>query len=653
MIKINGEINIESMPNPISIKGIEKILFQMKKCICKIYKDNEIKGIGFLFKIQFKNNLMPVLCTNNLVLNENDIEINNKIDLFINEDTEHKIIQIDKTRKIFINSKLKLTIIEIMPENDNIKYFLDIDNDESEYNNIKYINKPIYMFNYSKNYNINVSYGISSQIIDNNIIYYCKMNKSSFISPLLSLDTFKIIGITNQYYNEDKYMGNKSFLINDIIDELNKSDIFKSNNLFNKEEKILNEITIRYQINYDNDKDIKIFGNDFVENNKEKCFLIINNKKHDLCEYINKNEIKNDNNTLEIKLKEIKQINNLSYMFYNCESLISLKDISKWDIINVTNMSHLFSYCKSLTTLPDISKWNIVNITNISNLFNNCISLKSLPDISKWNTINITDMSYLFNYCESLLSLPDISKWNTKNVTNISYMFSNCKLLSSLPDISKWNTSNIIDMSNLFNFCESLSILPDISKWNTIKVKNMSNIFRICKSLTSLPNISKWNISNVTDISYMFSNCKNLSSLPDISKWNTSNINNMNDLFSNCISLLYLPDISKWDTKNVIDMSYMFNNCKSISVLPDISKWDISNVKNMLGIFCFCESLSYFPDISKWNTANVNDMSGMFNFCNSLYIIPDISSWNTKNVTDFNFIFDNCISLLSKPNIFN
>ena len=42
------------------------------------------------------------------------------------------------------------------------------------------------------------------------------------------------------------------------------------------------------------------------------------------------------------------------------------------------------------------------------NLFYNCSSLSSLPDLSKWNTNNVNDMSDMFSFCESLLSLPDI-----------------------------------------------------------------------------------------------------------------------------------------------------------------------------------------------------------------------------------------------------
>ena len=62
-------------------------------------------------------------------------------------------------------------------------------------------------------------------------------------------------------------------------------------------------------------------------------------------------------------------------------------------------------------------------IVNMSYMFDECKSLLSLPDISKWNTNNVTDMSYMFYWCEKLSSLPDISKWNTNNVTDMSWMF--------------------------------------------------------------------------------------------------------------------------------------------------------------------------------------------------------------------------------------
>jgi len=56
-------------------------------------------------------------------------------------------------------------------------------------------------------------------------------------------------------------------------------------------------------------------------------------------------------------------------------------------------MSGLFYNCSSLKSLPDISKWNMNNVKNIFSMFYKCSSLESLPDISKWNISNVNNMA--------------------------------------------------------------------------------------------------------------------------------------------------------------------------------------------------------------------------------------------------------------------
>ena len=46
-------------------------------------------------------------------------------------------------------------------------------------------------------------------------------------------------------------------------------------------------------------------------------------------------------------------------------------------------MSSMFFQCSSLESLPDISKWDTRNVKNISDMFCGCSSLESLPDILK------------------------------------------------------------------------------------------------------------------------------------------------------------------------------------------------------------------------------------------------------------------------------
>ena len=392
------------------------------------------------------------------------------------EHKSHKIISLgeiipNKDELIKNNRKLK-RMIDLF--NNNVKIIINILEEVIENMNIYYkINEDI-INNYNNNKNINyeILYNIY-KIKENNIIKGMKniVNKSSIKSKF-----------------------------SDIFDIYCKMNI--------------NEINLIYKV----DNKIKLFGHDFVERNRNNCKIIINGKEDELKEYKTFSLFSKKIDKLEIKLKGINNITDMSYMFDGCSSLSSLPDISKWNTNNVTNMSYMFNGCSSLSTLPDISKWNTNNVTHMTNIFNGCSSLTSLPDISKWNTNNVSNMSYMFNGCSSLSTLPDISKWNTNNVINMSYMFSECSSLSSLPDISKWNTNNVINMSYMFSGCSSLSSLPDISKWNT---------------------------NNVINMSYMFSGCSTLSSLPDISKWNTNNAINMNGIFDRCKESLKISSYFK------------------------------------------------------------------------------------------------------------
>ena len=85
---IEKEKNINSSPKPIFIEGIETILMQMRTCICKIYKKDNITGTGFFCKIPFQNKLLSVLITNNHILQEEDIKLGNIIELTINNNKE-------------------------------------------------------------------------------------------------------------------------------------------------------------------------------------------------------------------------------------------------------------------------------------------------------------------------------------------------------------------------------------------------------------------------------------------------------------------------------------------------------------------------------------------------------------------------------------
>ena len=117
---------------------------------------------------------------------------------------------------------------------------------------------------------------------------------------------------TNNEERNNRYKDKKDNNFDDIHDNVG------SNNL--------NQMTIIYGIKSYNDS-IMIFGEEFVKNNKNNCYLLIDGQKIKLSKDIILNKIQKKQGLLKIKLIETNKIINMSHMFYDCDSLDSIPDI--------------------------------------------------------------------------------------------------------------------------------------------------------------------------------------------------------------------------------------------------------------------------------------------------------------------------------------
>ena len=181
-------------------------------------------------------------------------------------------------------------------------------------NNFKYLNKSI-----------------------NNYINKSKSKLIEFIKLydiiLASLDNI------NNYENINNINNLKVKIISKDIN--NFIEDFKNKTKFlNEDENKQNETMIIYN-NYKKDIIIRLFGEKFVKNNKNRCYLLINNRKYELQEYymLKDNEILKQ---LIIKLIQTKDFKNMSEMFYNCYTLIDIPNISKWNTKKVRDISKMF-----------------------------------------------------------------------------------------------------------------------------------------------------------------------------------------------------------------------------------------------------------------------------------------------------------------------
>ena len=367
----------KTSPKPVSFKGTENILNQMNDCVCRIY--NNGNGTGFFTKIPFKSKFIPVLITNNHIINEDDIKNNKIVTFYLNNDKIEKTIKIDNNRLRYTNKDLDITIIEIKENKDKLNnkylelddsisnYFKSNQSIEPNYLNDKYSNESIYIINYPKDKDIVVSYGKSPLLNNSEIQHYCSTEPGSSGSPILLINNQKLIGI--HYGSSEHFEFNKGIKNNLLI--------------INKEGKTIKEIDNyiigEFDIKEDN-QNIRII-NSYEQINRERKFGKY--KK----EYENEKEIKEN---CEIRIND--KIIPFSYFHkFNKKGKYIIKYIFKQ---NITKLNCMFSYCSSLTNI-NLSNFNTNNVTDMSCMFDGCSSLTNI-NLSNFNINNVTDMSYMF-----------------------------------------------------------------------------------------------------------------------------------------------------------------------------------------------------------------------------------------------------------------
>ena len=122
-----GKNEKENYPEPIHAKGIEKILHQMKRCMCKIYKDDNAIGAGYFCKIVNleKSFQIPVLLMNKNIFISINLNNNGVIKVSIDEDKTFLNINLDVSNIVHINESNNI-LVEIKNENNTKLDFIEI-----------------------------------------------------------------------------------------------------------------------------------------------------------------------------------------------------------------------------------------------------------------------------------------------------------------------------------------------------------------------------------------------------------------------------------------------------------------------------------------------------------------------------------------------
>ena len=188
---------------PISIEKTKLIIKQLKKSTCKIFLKNNNHATGFFCEINYNNENLPVLITNNHVINEEMLKSKETIFLTLNDEKVEKEIKFRYPRKVYTNTTYDTTIIEIIPKKDDIdtNNFLKLDKKINQKSHL-FSGKSIYILQYPDGKYASVSYGIIEKINESeyDFTHLCSTSKGSSGSPILNLETNDVIGIHNKAY---------------------------------------------------------------------------------------------------------------------------------------------------------------------------------------------------------------------------------------------------------------------------------------------------------------------------------------------------------------------------------------------------------------------------------------------------------------------
>lgn len=313
-------------------------------------------------------------------------------------------------------------------------------------------------------------------------------------------------------------------------------------------------------------------------------------------------------------------------LFNGCSNLKTV-DISHFDVRKVTSFCAMFQGAFSLETL-DLSGWNPISCTDMSDMFNavvdNPCPVVSVGDISNWDVRKVETTMRMFRYCHGLETL-NLDNWKLTNCTNMSFMFGHCVNLKTL-GTSNWDTSACTQMASMFTGCSKLKSL-NTSNWDVSKVQTFYHTFNDCYSLQNL-NTTGWNPKSCTDMSFMFWGAHIADSL-DVSNWDVSKVKNFDHMTAH--SGIVLRGVENWRTTSATNMNAMFHTIGNTTI--DVSNFDTSNVQFFCQMFEWSTKLASIKGLENFNTSNGLGFDEMFNSCENLREL-NLSSFDTRKAKD-------------------
>ena len=597
-----------------------KLIQETKRSLFKIKIKDAFFKQGFFCNISLKekgeNETMNSIFINNYLINGNDDLFGNEIELYLNND-EKISIQINKSRKMYINKKFKISIIEINKEEKDFSDipFLEIENE----NDIKKDKINVYLLYFKDNNIVNISDGEINNISDNNFIHTCQYNDNSNYEPIINSINNKIIGIHYKYENgQNSYNGILiKYLLNELeefnFNNLNKKKCIKSILLsFYKIEK-LKSFFFQEEINVNNKTKeltnlIAKYMKDYEKNNSDNCDKVIIDieKKIDLKDLkfenliiyilralhqeLNSKIISNNPPPLDDTDEKISYNNFLKYYNEQNESIIKnlffgFKEITKlYQCCSI--MKYKFEVCEYINFDLNENK----DLQNLMTEWENhqnegedkcSMCLISSTTLTQYQLYYSPEILIIINNNKIEVQLNSIIK--TKKY---EYKLISCIIESKEPtdfsvifnDQNKWQ---IIENDNIDEFNNNNKIYPYVLFCQKIKeINNNESKITLLTEISRSNDEKKNNNANIIKENNIFglnnfdNNENNNNSNHNMSNNNNININNSINIYNNIEINNNINNVNNSTNNNMI-------NNNSISTNNNPSNMFVNNLNNV------------------------------------------------------------------------
>ena len=326
-------------------------------------------------------------------------------------------------------------------------------------------------------------------------------------------------------------------------------------------------------------------------------------------------------------------LNDTSYMFSNCYSLIELKNLEYFDTSNVINMRGMFQECYSI----------------------GCANGRGLKpsygggDASVDN-LGVMPLSYNIQTYESMES-DNNEKSSCEGGTIDIKHDNNCSTSYFAPTYDSYVSINTINGTSKLTFNGDIDENNDMVACICISRNGGSNpeslnaySYGDCEYIEGTIYVPLSSFTKVSDNEYKFNNNVIYQIEQDLyyDITHISFIGVKYECMDNNAAPVY--DGNSYATDLPLECCIETQlYCECVYYTFDLSKLNVSNVQNMSRMFQYCNSVHYI-NMSTWNTSNVIDMYQMFSGCGSLLEL-DFYNFNLGNLTDFGSFISNCYSL--------